>query len=108
MTPKGVEDFIDGHINFDQWKSWVVCTMRISFVPVLSAVPPFLNPFPLGSLSTTACVNFLPWARIPYAPCQISRGKKPEYAEETHEAQERQTQLYVDLNSAIRRSPIHE
>ena len=42
-----VSDLIDGHIDFDQWEFCVVWATRISFLPVLPAVSPFINLFPL-------------------------------------------------------------
>ena len=42
-------NLIDGHIDFNQWEFYVMWTTRISFLLVLSAVPPFLNPFPSGT-----------------------------------------------------------
>ena len=68
--------------------------------------PSFSQPFSFGLAVYNSMCQFC-GPVLPYAPCQISCGKKPEYAEETQQAQKRQTQLYVDLNSAIRRSPIH-
>jgi hypothetical protein len=38
-----ISDLIDRHIDLDQWEFCVVWAMRISFLDVLSAVPPFLR-----------------------------------------------------------------
>jgi hypothetical protein len=38
-----VSDLIDRRIDFDQWEFCVVLATRISFLDVLSAVPPFLS-----------------------------------------------------------------
>jgi hypothetical protein len=38
-----VSDLIDRRIDFDQWEFCVVWATRISFLDVLSAVPPFLS-----------------------------------------------------------------
>jgi hypothetical protein len=35
-----ISDLIERHINFDQWEFCVVWAMHISFLDVLSAVPP--------------------------------------------------------------------
>ena len=42
-------NLIDEHIDFNQWEFCVMWTTRISFLLVLSAIPPFLNPFPSGT-----------------------------------------------------------
>ena len=42
-----VSDLIDEHIGIYQWEFCVVWETRISFLSALSAVPPFLNLFPL-------------------------------------------------------------
>ena len=44
-----VSDLIVGHIDFDQCEFCVVCATRISFLPVVPAVPPFINIFFLGT-----------------------------------------------------------
>ena len=36
-----------GHIDFDGWEFCVIWATRISFLPELSAVLPFINSFPL-------------------------------------------------------------
>ena len=38
---------INRHIDSDQWEFYIVCVTCVSFLPLLSAVLPFLNFFPL-------------------------------------------------------------
>ena len=54
-----VEDFIHQHIDFDQWGFCIVQAKRISFLPVLSAVPPFLNLFHLGTAHRLSNCRYL-------------------------------------------------
>ena len=45
-------DLIDRQIDFDQCEFYVVWAMHLSFFPLLSAVPPFLQTLPFGGVGT--------------------------------------------------------